>query len=72
MSGLAPEPVTFTAPLERSHRPAPRAWNRTDAPFPADRCIHHLVEEQAARTPHAVAVVADDASLTYRELNERA
>jgi len=70
MSGLAPEPVIVTA--EAGDRPVPRAWNRTDAPFPADRCIHQLVEDQAVRTPDAVAVVADDASLTYRELNERA
>jgi amino acid adenylation domain-containing protein len=72
MSGLASEPVTSTAPLEHSVRPVPRAWNATDAPFPADRCIHQLVEEQAARTPHAVAVVCENVSLTYRELNERA
>jgi amino acid adenylation domain-containing protein len=72
MSGLAPELVTTTPPLERGGRPVPDAWHRTDAPFPVDRCIHRLVEEQAARTPDAVAVVSDHASLTYRELNERA
>ncbi|HEX2091511.1 MAG TPA: amino acid adenylation domain-containing protein [Longimicrobiaceae bacterium] len=47
-------------------------WNRTDAPYPADRCIHHLVEEQAARTPDAVAVLWEHDSLTYGELNRRA
>lgn len=35
-------------------------------------CVHHLIEAQAARTPHAVAVVWDDGTLTYRELDERA
>ncbi|HEX5870375.1 MAG TPA: amino acid adenylation domain-containing protein, partial [Longimicrobium sp.] len=48
------------------------AWNRTDAEYPADRCIHELFEAQAARTPDAVAVVFEEESLTYRELNERA
>jgi amino acid adenylation domain-containing protein len=48
------------------------AWNDTAAEVPADRCIHALFEAQAARTPDAVAVVLDDDSLTYRELNERA
>jgi non-ribosomal peptide synthetase component F len=48
------------------------AWNRTDASYPADECIHELFEMQAARTPDAVAVVCGDGSLTYRELNRRA
>ncbi|WP_030038852.1 non-ribosomal peptide synthetase, partial [Streptomyces resistomycificus] len=34
--------------------------------------IHTLVQAQAARTPHALAVTAQGASLTYRELDERA
>jgi amino acid adenylation domain-containing protein len=48
------------------------AWNRTEAEYPADRCIHELFESQAARTPDAVAVRFEEESLTYRELNERA
>ncbi|HEX9939357.1 MAG TPA: amino acid adenylation domain-containing protein, partial [Longimicrobium sp.] len=47
-------------------------WNRTEAEVPADRCIHELFEAQAARTPDDVAVVFEDASLTYHELNARA
>ncbi|HLM67102.1 MAG TPA: amino acid adenylation domain-containing protein, partial [Longimicrobium sp.] len=47
-------------------------WNRTDAAYPADRCIHAIFEDQAARTPDAVAVVFENRSLTYRELNEQA
>ena len=47
-------------------------WNRADAPFPADGCIHRLFEEQAARTPGAVAAVCAERSLTYAELNARA
>ncbi|RRR78221.1 MAG: hypothetical protein EI684_00600, partial [Candidatus Viridilinea halotolerans] len=30
-------------------------WNNTSAPFPQDRCIHHLIAAQAARTPDAIA-----------------
>jgi amino acid adenylation domain-containing protein len=47
-------------------------WNRTDAEYPADRCIHQLVEAQAARTPGAVAVVCEGQALRYAELNARA
>ncbi|HYR10943.1 MAG TPA: amino acid adenylation domain-containing protein, partial [Longimicrobium sp.] len=47
-------------------------WNRTDAAYPADRCIHQLFQEQAARTPDAAAVVFGGASLSYRELDARA
>jgi amino acid adenylation domain-containing protein len=35
-------------------------------------CIHTLVERQAARTPHAVAVVYGSDRLTYGELNGKA
>ncbi|TMD02125.1 MAG: non-ribosomal peptide synthetase, partial [Chloroflexi bacterium] len=47
-------------------------WNATDAEVPADRTIHELVEEWAARTPEATAVVCGEDSLTYAELNRRA
>ncbi|MBV9110462.1 MAG: AMP-binding protein, partial [Gemmatimonadetes bacterium] len=48
------------------------AWNRTTAAFPADRCVHHLFEAQAARTPDAVAVRCGGQALTYREVDARA
>jgi amino acid adenylation domain-containing protein len=48
------------------------AWNRTEAAYSADRCIHELFEAQAARTPGAVAVVFEEESLTYAELDARA
>ncbi|HUR02470.1 MAG TPA: condensation domain-containing protein, partial [Nonomuraea sp.] len=37
-----------------------------------DLCVHELVEAQVARTPGAVAVTFEGASLTYRELDEQA
>ncbi|MEU1285624.1 amino acid adenylation domain-containing protein [Kitasatospora sp. NPDC005856] len=48
------------------------AANATDEPFPADLCVHELVEEQARRTPDAVAVRCGAERLTYRELDRRA
>jgi amino acid adenylation domain-containing protein len=47
-------------------------WNRTEVSYPKDRCLHELIQEQAERTPEAVAVVLEDKQLTYRQLNERA
>jgi amino acid adenylation domain-containing protein len=48
-------------------------WNDTSAEFPTHSCLHQLVENQAALTPDATAVVfEDEARLTYRELDERA
>ncbi|HVJ88924.1 MAG TPA: amino acid adenylation domain-containing protein [Labilithrix sp.] len=48
------------------------AWNDTDADIPRDVCIHELFEEQAKKRPDAIALVVDDASLTYAELDARA
>lgn len=47
-------------------------WNATQAEFPDEHCIHELFEDQAARTPGAIAVACGDEELTYYELNERA
>ena len=37
-----------------------------------DHCIHELFEEQVERTPDAVALVCEEQSLTYAQLNARA
>jgi amino acid adenylation domain-containing protein len=48
------------------------AWNSTKSEYPADKCVHQLFEEQAARAPDAVAVISGEDSLSYGELNRRA
>ncbi|MEO0516237.1 MAG: amino acid adenylation domain-containing protein [Cyanobacteria bacterium P01_A01_bin.116] len=40
--------------------------------YPQHRCIHQLIEEQAARSPNALAVTYAEKSLTYTELNQQA
>jgi arthrofactin-type cyclic lipopeptide synthetase C len=47
-------------------------WNETKDAFPAEKCIHELFEQQAARTPGATAVAFEDDELSYSELNRRA
>lgn len=48
------------------------AWNRTEADYADDLCVHHLFEAQAARTPAALAVVDQRRHLSYRDLNTQA
>ncbi|HEY3571487.1 MAG TPA: condensation domain-containing protein, partial [Thermoanaerobaculia bacterium] len=43
--------------------------NDTALALPLDRCLHELFEAQAARTPDAPAVIAEDGELTYRQLD---
>ncbi|MGB3269501.1 MAG: amino acid adenylation domain-containing protein, partial [Rhodanobacter sp.] len=47
-------------------------FNATRVDYPAGQCIHELIEAQVARTPQAVAVSHEGATLGYAELNERA
>ncbi|NDE18830.1 MAG: hypothetical protein EB000_00070 [Alphaproteobacteria bacterium] len=47
-------------------------WNQTDKEYPSDKTIQGLFEEQAERTPDKIAVVYENQSLTYRELNTKA
>ncbi|MEP6842432.1 MAG: condensation domain-containing protein, partial [Pseudolysinimonas sp.] len=44
-------------------------WNRSEAPFPRDRCIHQLIDDQIRLRPDAVAVTDGDQSLTYGSLD---
>ncbi|MBP5974477.1 amino acid adenylation domain-containing protein [Brasilonema sp. CT11] len=47
-------------------------WNNTQADYPVNKCVHHLFEEQAERTPENIAVVFENQHLTYAELNSQA
>ncbi|CAD5921078.1 non-ribosomal peptide synthase/polyketide synthase [Planktothrix agardhii] len=47
-------------------------WNTTEKNYPFHQCVHHLFEEQAERTPNAVAVVFEGLELTYQQLNIQA
>ncbi|HEY4575090.1 MAG TPA: amino acid adenylation domain-containing protein, partial [Thermoanaerobaculia bacterium] len=75
LAGIAAAPETrlsllpLLTPAEREQL---AAWSSTGEPRPAGATLHGLFAAQAARTPEAVAVIAREGTLTYRELDARA
>ncbi len=61
------ETAVLLSPQELQQRIS--LWNDTAAAYPAQLCLHQLFEAQVARTPDAIALVAADQPLTYRELD---
>lgn len=47
-------------------------FNNTRADYPKDKNIHQLFEEQVERTPDSIALIFEDKTMTYRELNQKA
>ncbi|HEX6292477.1 MAG TPA: amino acid adenylation domain-containing protein [Herpetosiphonaceae bacterium] len=47
-------------------------WNTTYVEYPTHLCLHTLVEQQAQRTPTAIAVVFENTSISYSDLDRRA
>ena len=47
-------------------------WNGNRSEFPQEQCLHKLFETQVERSPHSVAAIYEEQSLTYHELNVRA
>ena len=47
-------------------------WNKTDKPYPKNKTIHQLFEEQVERSPFNIAVVFKNKQLTYTEVNAKA
>lgn len=46
--------------------------NDTNAVFSSNLCIHELFEKQVERSPDAVALIQENHSITYDELNKKA
>ncbi len=46
-------------------------WNHHAIDAPPDRAVHEMFEDQARRTPDAMALIVGNERLTYAELNRR-
>ncbi|MBZ0307574.1 MAG: AMP-binding protein, partial [Anaerolineae bacterium] len=47
-------------------------WNQTQADYPAESGMHHVIEAQVERTPDKIAAIFDDQQISYRDLNRHA
>ena len=47
-------------------------WNQTESPYPKNKCIHQLFEEQVTKNPDAIAIIYEQESLSYQQLNQKA
>ena len=66
------QPISTLPLLSEPEKQQLIEWNRTQADYPSEKCVHQLVEWQVERTPEAIAVQQEKRSLSYRELNSRA
>jgi glutamate-1-semialdehyde aminotransferase len=46
-------------------------WNATEHNYPRDKCVHDLIEAQAAHNLEAIAVSFEGTTLTYAQLEKR-
>ena len=60
-------PLITTAEIQQL-----QVWNQTDTDYPKNQTLVTLFEQQAAQTPDNIAVVFEDQSLSYQELNQKA
>ncbi|YAP80750.1 non-ribosomal peptide synthase/polyketide synthase [Xenorhabdus stockiae] len=58
--------------LEQERDTLLNIWNQTDTPYPQDKTLPQLFEAQAIQRPDATAIIFEDQSISYGELNRRA
>ncbi|ACK73338.1 amino acid adenylation domain protein [Gloeothece citriformis PCC 7424] len=46
-------------------------WNKTQKDYNLSRCLHHWIEDKTQENPEAIAIIFEDKTLTYQQLNER-
>ena len=63
-------PISQLNILPNDQRQQLADWNQTDKPV-INHCIHELFEKQVNKTPNNIAIIFENETLTYHELNER-
>ncbi|WP_165777511.1 non-ribosomal peptide synthetase [Amycolatopsis antarctica] len=75
LEGIAEDNARSVAQLpmltKREVRAVTEDWVDTKVAYPAERGVHELFSQQAGRTPDATALVIEDHTLSYRELELR-
>jgi amino acid adenylation domain-containing protein len=56
---------------ERERAALLNKWDDRLVEYPPDTCLHQLFEQQAERTPEAIAAIFEEEQVTYAELNRR-
>jgi len=68
-----PQQSINTLPLlTESNKKQLESWNQTDSNYFQDQTLVDLFEEQVNKTPDKIALVFEQTSLTYQELNQKA
>ncbi|MEH2366204.1 condensation domain-containing protein, partial [Nostoc sp.] len=68
-----PQQAINTLPLiTEAERQQLQIWNQTNSDFPHNQTLVDLFEAQVCKTPNNIALVFEDQSLSYKELNQLA
>ncbi|HEY0735664.1 MAG TPA: amino acid adenylation domain-containing protein, partial [Herpetosiphonaceae bacterium] len=65
-------PIAALPLLTAAERSTFDLWNAATLPYPSNRSMHQLVEQQVVQSPDRVAVIDGTQRMTYHELNARA
>ncbi|RMZ58567.1 amino acid adenylation domain-containing protein [Chryseobacterium nematophagum] len=68
-SSLTTDRLSYVSALQ--YQDLIQNWNSTGMEYDTSATIHELFERQVEKTPDHIALVYEDVTLTYRELNER-
>ena len=76
VASIQTSPETLISDLEllteSEKRQLLQEWNETRIHYEASQCIHELFERRVALNPNAIALVFENQTVTYQELNQRA
>ena len=65
-------PVSELAIMDKAETGLLVEWSKSAVHYRVDRCVHELFQDQAGKTPDAMAALFEEQRLTYKELNIKA